>query len=347
MEKRNAGSSRTKKTFAKKSDTKQPFKKSEKSFDSDKTISKKIVRQPKTTSNPENIEKKRPVSSKLLVKKTDKQYEGDASTGKKIARKEGRSLGSEKTNSERISTRKKKDDSIRLNKFIADAGICSRREADTYISTGLVTVNGVLVTELGSKVLRTDIVKFNGKALRTEKLVYILMNKPKDAITTVTDTHERKTVLDILGNAVHEKVYPVGRLDRSTTGVLLITNDGDLTKKLTHPSYNKKKIYHVFLDKNVSAEHLRALTTGVQLDDEFIKFDVAHYALPDDKTEVGVELHTGQNRVVRRMFEHLGYKVRKLDRVYFAGLTKKNLARGKWRFLTEQEISMLKMGAYE
>jgi len=277
--------------------------------------------------------------SKPVVKRTNSEHP-DYREKNRVIRPRKNSGGEKRSSG-------KQEGLVRLNKFIADAGICSRREADTFISTGLVTVNGILVTELGSKVSKTDVVKFNGRTLRSEKLVYILMNKPKDTITTVSDTHERDTVLDLLGNDVHEKVYPVGRLDRNTTGVLLITNDGELTKRLTHPSYKKKKIYHVFLDKNVTYEHLQKLTEGIQLDDEFVKFDVANYALPDDKTEVGVEIHSGQNRVVRRMFESLGYKVRKLDRVYFAGLTKKNVPRGTWRYLTEQEISVLKMGSYE
>jgi 23S rRNA pseudouridine2605 synthase len=235
---------------------------------------------------------------------------------------------------------------VRLNKYIAMSGICARREADELIKKGLVKVNGKPVSEMGLKVKITDKVVVNGKLISPEKKVYILINKPKDYISTVDDPHAEKTVMDLVKNATKERIYPVGRLDRNTTGVLLLTNDGDLTKKLTHPSSNKKKIYRVTLDKAVSKADMEKIAEGFELDDGFIKADAISY-IEDRKKEVGIELHSGRNRIVRRVFEHLNYKVIKLDRVYFAGLTKKNLSRGKWRFLSEKEISMLKMGAYE
>jgi 23S rRNA pseudouridine2605 synthase len=236
---------------------------------------------------------------------------------------------------------------IRLNRYLASAGICSRREADEYIKAGLVTVNGQLVTEMGVRIKPGDEVKYNGEALREEKKVYILLNKPKDYVTTVEDPHAKKTVLDLIKGACKERVYPVGRLDRNTTGVLLLTNDGDLTKKLTHPRYEKLKIYHVHLNKNLKYADLEKIATGVHLDDGMIKADAINYADPVDKSQVGVEIHSGRNHIVRRIFETLGYDVVKLDRVYFAGLTKKNLNRGEWRILSDKEISMLKMNAYK
>jgi 23S rRNA pseudouridine2605 synthase len=236
---------------------------------------------------------------------------------------------------------------IRLNKYIANAGICSRRQADQYILAGLVSINGKIIDKLGIKVLPGDKVSFNKKIIRDEKKVYILMNKPKDCVTTVDDPAAKFTVMDILGRKFTERVYPVGRLDRNTTGVLLLTNDGELTQKLTHPSYNKKKVYHVFLDKKFTHEAMVKLTKGLVLDDGYIRPDQVNYADNADKSQVGIELHSGKNRIVRRIFEALGYKIVKLDRVYFAGLTKKGLNRGQWRFLTEKEINMLKMNAYE
>ena len=236
---------------------------------------------------------------------------------------------------------------LRLNKFLANAGICSRREADEFIQAGVVTVNGEVVTELGTKVLRTDEVKFHDQPVTIEKKVYVLLNKPKDYVTTSDDPQQRKTVMDLVKNACPERIYPVGRLDRNTTGVLLLTNDGDLASKLTHPKYLKKKIYHVYLDKNVTAHDLQQIAEGIQLDDGEIKADDVQYAHPTDKKQVGIEIHSGKNRIVRRIFESLGYRVQKLDRVQFAGLTKKNLKRGDWRYLTEEEVDRLRMGAYE
>ena len=236
---------------------------------------------------------------------------------------------------------------LRLNKFLANAGICSRREADEFIQAGVVSVNGQVVTELGTKILRTDEVMFHDQPVKIEKKVYVLLNKPKDYVTTSDDPQQRKTVMDLVKNACTERIYPVGRLDRNTTGVLLLTNDGDLASKLTHPKYLKKKIYHVYLDKNVTAHDLQQIAQGIQLEDGEIKADDVQYASPTDKKQVGIEIHSGKNRIVRRIFESLGYRVQKLDRVQFAGLTKKNLKRGDWRYLTEEEVDRLRMGAYE
>ena len=236
---------------------------------------------------------------------------------------------------------------IRLNKFLANAGVCSRREADEFIQAGVVTVNGEIVTELGTKVMRTDVVKFHDDTVSLEKKVYVLLNKPKDYVTTSDDPQQRKTVMDLVKNACPERIYPVGRLDRNTTGVLLLTNDGDLASKLTHPKYLKKKIYHVYLDRNVTAHDIQQIAEGITLEDGEIKADAIEYADPVDKKQVGIEIHSGKNRIVRRIFESFGYKVLKLDRVQFAGLTKKNLRRGDWRYLTEEEVDRLRMGAYE
>ena len=236
---------------------------------------------------------------------------------------------------------------IRLNKFLANAGVCSRREADEFITAGVVSVNGVVVTELGTKIKRTDEVKFHDEPVSIERKAYVLLNKPKDCVTTSDDTQERKTVMDFVKDACKERIYPVGRLDRNTTGVLLLTNDGDLASKLTHPKYLKKKIYHVYCDKNVAKADLDQIAAGVTLDDGEIHADAISYASDTDKSQVGIEIHSGKNRIVRRIFESLGYKVVKLDRVYFAGLTKKGLRRGDWRYLTEQEVNMLRMGSFE
>ena len=240
----------------------------------------------------------------------------------------------------------KEPENIRLNRFIANSGVCSRREADELISKGMISVNGKQVTDLGTKVTYSDEIRYKGKRLSAEKKVYILLNKPKGYVTTVEDPHAERTVIDLLGNACPERVYPVGRLDKETTGVLLLTNDGDLTGKLTHPKYDRRKIYHVFLETPLIKNDLFKLTEGIQLDDELVVADAVSYADPEDRTQIGIELHSGQNRVIRRLFEALGYRVKKLDRVYFAGLTKKNLPRGKWRFLSDKEISMLKRGAF-
>ena len=236
---------------------------------------------------------------------------------------------------------------LRLNKYLANAGVCSRREADEFIQAGVVKVNGEVVTELGTKVLRSDEVMFHDQPVTMEKKVYVLLNKPKDYVTTSDDPQQRKTVMDLVKNACPERIYPVGRLDRNTTGVLLLTNDGDLASKLTHPKFLKKKIYHVHLDKAVTAHDMQQIAEGVQLEDGEIKADAIEYASDTDKKQVGIEIHSGKNRIVRRIFESMGYKVTKLDRVQFAGLTKKNVKRGDWRYLTEEEVDRLRMGAYE
>lgn len=236
---------------------------------------------------------------------------------------------------------------IRLNKFLANAGVCSRREADEFIAAGAISVNGQVVTELGTKIKRSDEVKFNDRPVKIERKVYVLLNKPKDCVTTSDDPQERKTVMDCVKGACKERIYPVGRLDRNTTGVLLLTNDGDLASKLTHPKYLKKKIYHVHLDKNLTKADMEQIAAGIQLDDGEIHADAISYTDENKKNDVGIEIHSGKNRIVRRIFESLGYKVVKLDRVYFAGLTKKGLRRGEWRYLTEQEVNFLRMGSFE
>lgn len=245
------------------------------------------------------------------------------------------------------ATPKPEAEPVRLNKYIANSGVCARREADELIKQGLITVNGKKVTDMGIKVKPSDKVEYRGKRLTPGNKVYILINKPKGYVTTVKDPHAESTVLDLVKDATTERIYPVGRLDKATTGVLLLTNDGDLAGKLTHPSYGARKIYHVFLDRDVTRHDMETIVEGVELEDGKVSADAVSYADTEDHTQVGIELHSGQNRVVRRIFEKLGYKVRKLDRVSFAGLTKKNLQRGHWRHLTAKEISMLKRGIYK
>ena len=268
-----------------------------------------------------------------------------AAAGKVLKRTERKVIRTKRQPKENPKTGHESD-LIRLNKYIASTGVCSRREADEFIRAGLITVNGKLVTEMGVKISPADQVKYNGETLREEKKVYIVMNKPKDYVTTVEDPHARKTVLELVKGACKERIYPVGRLDRNTTGVLLLTNDGELTKRLTHPKFEKLKIYHVHLNKNLRQGDMDKIATGISLEDGFIKADSINYADPVDKSQVGIEIHSGRNHIVRRIFESLGYEVAKLDRVYFAGLTKKNLHRGEWRFLSEKEITMLKMNAF-
>lgn len=234
------------------------------------------------------------------------------------------------------------DGKIRLNKFIANTGICSRREADELITAGAVSVNGEVITEMGFKISPTDEIKYGGATLRKERMVYVLLNKPKDFITTTDDPENRRTVMQLVKEACKERIYPVGRLDRETSGVLLLTNDGELTKRLTHPSFEVKKIYHVTLDKNVKLVDLKKIAEGFELEDGFVKADEISY-VGDSKKDVGIEIHSGRNRIIRRIFESLDYSVMKLDRVYFGGLTKKDLPRGRWRMLSEIEMNMLKM----
>ena len=234
---------------------------------------------------------------------------------------------------------------VRLNKYLANAGICSRREADDFIQAGVITVNGVTVDNLGVKVLPTDDIRFHDQPVRRERKVYILLNKPKNTVTTTDDPQERHTVIDIVRNACNERIYPVGRLDRNTTGVLLLTNDGDLAAKLTHPKFHKKKVYAVTLDRDLEEVDEAIVRAGVVLDDERIIPDALEFP-KEDRKHIGLEIHSGQNRVVRRIFEKVGYKVVNLDRVSFAGLTKKNVGRGKWRFLTPKEVAFLQMGQF-
>lgn len=236
---------------------------------------------------------------------------------------------------------------VRLNKFMANAGICSRREADEHITNGDVKVNGAVVTELGVKITGQDVVEFDGKVVTPERKCYVLLNKPKDCVTTSDDPNGRLTVLDLVKNACKERIYPVGRLDRNTTGVLLLTNDGDLASKLTHPKFVKKKIYHVWTDKDITEEDMQRIADGIELEDGEIHADAISYVSDSDRNQAGIEIHSGRNRIVRRIFEHLGYRVTKLDRVYFAGLTKKNLPRGRWRYLTQEEVNFLRMGSFE
>ena len=264
-------------------------------------------------------------------KRDDKHYRPFK---KKLFKKDGHSTQPEPSS----------DGRTRLNKYIANAGLCSRREADNYIISGVVKVNGEVVTELGYKINPGDLVQFDGQRLTTERKVYLLLNKPKDYITTADDPEGRKTVLDLIKGACKERVYPVGRLDRNTSGLLILTNDGDLTKKLTHPRFGIKKIYNVTLDKNIKQEHLDVLVEGVELEDGKSHFDTIYYlGQAFAKNQLVVELHSGKNRIIRRMFEHLGYEVVGLDRTSFVGLTKKDLPRGKWRNLNEKEVGMLKM----
>jgi 23S rRNA pseudouridine2605 synthase len=236
---------------------------------------------------------------------------------------------------------------IRLNKYLANAGVCSRREADNFIQAGAVKVNGEVVSELGTKITRGDNVTFHDKPISLESKVYVLLNKPKGFVTTTDDPENRKTVMDLVKSACSERIYPVGRLDRGTTGVLLLTNDGDLASKLTHPRYEKRKIYQVWVDKPVTIEHMQEIADGVELEDGEILVDAISYVTEEDLTQIGIEIHSGKNRIVRRLFEKFDYRVLKLDRVYFAGLTKKNLSRGRWRYLTEKEVNMLRMGAFD
>ncbi len=239
------------------------------------------------------------------------------------------------------------NEQIRLNKFMANAGICSRREADEFIQQGLVKVNGQVITELGTKITHSDVVEYDEKVVALESKCYILLNKPKDCVTTSDDPNGRLTVMDLVKGACTERIYPVGRLDRNTTGVLLLTNDGDLASKLTHPKYVKKKIYHVWTDKDVNEDDMQHIADGIELEDGEIHADAISYATETDRNQIGIEIHSGRNRIVRRIFESLGYHVTKLDRVYFAGLTKKNLPRGRWRYLTQEEVNYLKMGSFE
>ncbi|MCX6244585.1 MAG: pseudouridine synthase [Bacteroidetes bacterium] len=289
----------------------------------------------------------RPKSSPYPKRRT----EGDSTREEKPYDPERRSsrpgtrTKSSSSHGKRTSSRMEEEgDLIRLNRYIANSGICSRREADKLIEAGAVKVNGKVVTELGTKVSRSDKITYGDQSLSREKPRYLLLNKPKGFITTTDDPQNRKTVMNLIAHACKERIYPVGRLDRNTTGLLFFTNDGEIAKKLSHPKYGIKKIYHVGLDHYVTMNDMKKILEGIELEDGLVKADAIEYVGDGkDKKEIGIELHTGQNRVVRRIFEQLGYKVVKLDRVYYAGFTKKNLPRGEWRFLEEKEINMLKM----
>ncbi len=288
----------------------------------------------------------------MYNKKDNKKSEFNKNFKKKTTNSFKKKFDDKQTESNKKGKYKKEEEEnpeqlIRLNKYIANSGICSRRDADELIKDNLVTVNGKPVNEMGFKVKSSDTIKIKDKLIKFEKNVYILLNKPKGVLTTVSDDRGRKTVISILNNKVKERIYPVGRLDKDSTGILLLTNDGDLTKKLTHPKYNKKKVYHVFLDKDLTKEDLEKLSRGAELEDGFMKFDSLAFPDPKSKKDIGVEIHSGKNRIIRRMFAHFGYTVVKLDRVYFAGLTKKDLKRGRWRYLSEREVSNLKRGTYQ
>ena len=265
--------------------------------------------------------------------------------GRSIANK-GKS-GQYKKSTKQKSKTPKSEYPMRLNRYLAMAGICSRREADTFIKSGVVAVNGKVVTEMGFKVGFRDTVKFNNESIVAEKKVYLILNKPKDYVTTTDDPHAKKTVMELVKHACKERIYPVGRLDRNTTGLLFFTNDGDIARRLMHPSFNKKKIYQVNLDKALTRNDMIQISDGIELDDGMINADSISYVDEGDKKNIGIEIHSGRNRIIRRIFEHLGYRVQKLDRVYYAGLTKKNLPRGRWRFLNEKEINLLKMNAFD
>jgi 23S rRNA pseudouridine2605 synthase len=328
-----------------KKDSREPFKREPRKYSSDKDGARdSSKREPGKYSSDKN-------KSRESFKRDGKSISSEKNKGKDFSRKEyGKTPGyaprrkSVSPKKKQADTNEKGESLIRLNKYIADAGICSRREADVLIESGVVKVNGVIVTQLGTKVSQTDKVMFGGETLSREKLRYILLNKPKGFITTSDDPLDRKTVMSLVENACEERIYPVGRLDRNTIGLLLFTNDGDMAKKLTHPKYGIKKVYHVFLDKPLTKSDMIQIIEGVELEDGLAKPDKISYVTDEnDKKQVGLELHSGKNRIVRRIFEHLGYEVVKLDRVSFAGLTKKDLPRGKWRLLSEKEVGMLKM----
>jgi 23S rRNA pseudouridine2605 synthase len=302
----------------------------------------------KTYPNKPNLLKKTKTVNPYDLDESDLEYgkESDSKTKKQAYTKKpyGKKTFSVKKKGDANPQREKDDGLIRLNKYISNAGICSRREADELIESGVVQVNGKTITEMGYRVKPTDIIKYGGQTLKKERFVYLVLNKPKDYITTVDDPQKRRTVLELVQGACKERIYPVGRLDRSTTGLLLFTNDGELTKKLTHPRYGIRKIYHVELDKPLKRQDLDQISEGLELEDGQIKVDeITYVGDGKDKTQIGVEIHSGKNRIVRRIFEHLGYNVRKLDRVMFGSLTKKDLSKGRWRFLTEAEVGMLKM----
>jgi 23S rRNA pseudouridine2605 synthase len=330
---------------------KKPFKRNTDSFESSsEDLGSKSERKPYITNKSESYERKsfgKPKRGGKNFDTRDKYERGSLKYGRRPSNGEDRNDDRAKSFVQKRRLNKiEKDvhkDSIRLNKYIANSGICSRREADELITQGLVEVNGKVVTEMGYQVQKTDRVVFDGQSITPEKPVYVLLNKPKGYISTTKDDKARKTVMDLVANASPYRLFPVGRLDRSTTGVILLTNDGHMTKKLTHPSFDAKKIYHVTLDKKLTGEDLRLIAEGIRLDEGVAVVDQISYIEGKPKNEIGIEIHIGWNRVIRRIFQRLGYEVEALDRVMFAGLTKKNIKRGHWRILTELEVNNLKM----
>ncbi|MCC6837122.1 MAG: rRNA pseudouridine synthase [Bacteroidia bacterium] len=338
------------------SDTKPDFKK-KREFKEDDFSGEE--RKPAFKKRDGDFEKKPTAFKKTAKPKVDKEYEKwddadsfDGEGSKRKGKPENYSRPYKKKeytkrSGSKNSEQKKSgsnDGTIRLNRYISNAGICSRREADDLISSVVIQVNGKTITEMGYKVKPTDVIKYGGQTLKKERMVYLILNKPKDYITTFDDPQKRKTVLELIQDACRERIYPVGRLDRATTGLLLFTNDGELTKKLTHPRYGVRKIYHVELDKPLKRTDFDQIAEGIELEDGEIKVDeISYVGDGSNKKEIGIELHSGKNRIVRRIFEHFGYNIRKLDRVIFGPLSKKDLPRGRWRFLTEAEIGMLKM----
>jgi 23S rRNA pseudouridine2605 synthase len=335
------------------SDDEKPDFKRRLAGDDEKPAFKKRTEEPSSFKKKSFSDKPSPLKKTRTVNPYDLD-ESDLEYGKESTVKSKGQAYIKKPYGKKTFTTKKKGDSnpqrekddglIRLNKYISNAGICSRREADELIESGVVQVNGKTITEMGYRVKPTDIIKYGGQTLKKERFVYLVLNKPKDYITTVDDPQKRRTVLELVQGACKERIYPVGRLDRSTTGLLMFTNDGELTKKLTHPRYGIRKIYHVELDKPLKRQDLDLISEGLELEDGQIKVDeITYVGDGKDKTQIGVEIHSGKNRIVRRIFEHLGYNVRKLDRVMFGSLTKKDLSKGRWRMLTDAEVGMLKM----
>lgn len=335
----NKGSKRTfKNKSSQKDSSERKFSKKEDSED----FSQKKTKPYKSRSSKYRNNKKDSTFDDVFYDEAERKQNDERKSSKKSYERKGNKTYKKYPPKKVEAKEKDESDGIRLNKYIANSGICSRREADQLISTGAVTVNGKIVTELGIKVKKSDTVKVDNRTIKPEKNIYLILNKPKDFITTSKDPHERKTVMHLVEHACEQRIYPVGRLDRMTTGVLLFTNDGDLAKKLTHPKHKVKKIYHVSLDKPLLKNDMVAIAEGVELEDGFTPVDEIAYPDKENKKEVGIEIHSGKNRIVRRIFEHYGYQVVKLDRVLFAGLTKKNVPRGKWRLLSEKEIILLK-----
>lgn len=351
-EKRGSAEKPAKRSYTKRADSEKPAKRSyTKRTDSEKPAKRTYTRRtdsdkPSYGEKPAKRTYAKRLDSDKVVYREKPAYKGKPAYKEQAAPAARKPRTVKKAAPAKVA-RPETQEYVRLNKFIANSGVCSRREADEYIQTGLVTVNGEHVTELGAKVRYDDDVRFNGQRLKGETKVYLVMNKPKDYVTTLSDPHAEKTVMDLISaTQCPQRIYPVGRLDKATTGVLMFTNDGELTEKLTHPAYGARKIYHVHLDTNLKKDDFDKILEGIELEDGEIHADALSY-VDDDLTQVGIEIHSGRNRIVRRIFEYFGYNVKKLDRVYFAGLTKKALKRGEWRFLTESEVNKLRMGSFE